>query len=104
MSNTPADGFFIDDDHHVWVRRTAAAGPGDIFDVYNATGQYMGAVTVPFALSLYPSPIIRAGRLVRIVTNSALREFLTKRPCSASIFGMRPAVRWNDSRPVNVVR
>lgn len=59
----PVDGFFIDDGDRIWVRRAAFVGSADTFEVFNATGQYMGVVTVPFALHLYPTPIVRDGRL-----------------------------------------
>ncbi|MEX2531851.1 MAG: hypothetical protein WD960_13870, partial [Gemmatimonadota bacterium] len=48
----------------------------DTFDVYNAMGQYMGLVTMPFALGMYPSPIVRAGRLYGVTRDDLGVEYV----------------------------
>lgn len=70
------DGFFIDGGDHVWVRRAAPTGSAVDFDVFNATGQYMGTVLVPFALDLHPTPIVRDGRLYGVTRDELGVEYV----------------------------
>lgn len=72
----PVDGFFIDESDHVWVRRTGPSGPGDTFDVFNATGEFMGAVRTPFTLSLHPHPIVKADRFYGVIHDDLGVEYV----------------------------
>lgn len=55
-----AEDFFLDDEGYVWVETVVAhADQGRIFDVFDPEGRFLGTVTLPFALSMNPPPIVR---------------------------------------------
>ncbi|HUG39406.1 MAG TPA: 6-bladed beta-propeller [Longimicrobiales bacterium] len=59
-----ATTFFEDDEGHLWVERVTAPGnSGSAHDVFDPGGRFLGKVTLPFALSQSPAPILRDGIL-----------------------------------------
>jgi hypothetical protein len=59
---------FVADDGHVWVAPMTAnrEDEGYTFDIFEPEGRYLGPLRLPFALSGYPSPVIRGDVLVGV--------------------------------------
>jgi hypothetical protein len=47
------DGLRYDDAGRLWVKTMRADGPSTVFDVFAASGQYLGEVTVPMKVETY---------------------------------------------------
>ena len=68
--------FFIDDERNLWVERRVAAfdahDKGRLFDLFNAGGNYLGTLRLPFELAgSIPEPIVRGGVLYGITSDEA---------------------------------
>lgn len=61
----PVQGFFRDDEGNTWVEVTTGSEEeqGEVFDVFDPVGRYLGPVRFPFPLSTRPLPIFRDGVL-----------------------------------------
>lgn len=58
------EDFFLDDEGNIWVQPvTTQEEQGRVFDVFDPEGRFLGSVRLPFALSMYPPPIVRGSVL-----------------------------------------
>ncbi len=60
-STKPAtEDFFFDDEGNLWVAPvTTQEDDGQLFDVFDPDGRFLGTLRTPFPLATYPVPIIR---------------------------------------------
>ncbi|HUP52207.1 MAG TPA: 6-bladed beta-propeller [Longimicrobiales bacterium] len=66
-TKAPVDGFFFDDEGHVWVARVASPEEeGRLYDVFDPEGRFLGMLTLPFALEETPVPVIRGGAIYAV--------------------------------------
>ena len=58
-----AEGFFSDDEGHLWVQRVMPDDEmaGSSFDIFNSEGLFLGQVQLPFDPRLNPEPVFRDG-------------------------------------------
>jgi sugar lactone lactonase YvrE len=62
-----ADNFYLDDGGHVWVLPTLPnESERRALDVFDASGRYLGRVSLPFPLSRRTRPVIRGATLVAV--------------------------------------
>jgi len=84
LSRIPQDkpgvrSFFNDVEGHIWVEKVSAPGAHGVdFDVFNGIGQYLGEVSVPFALQMYPRPVIRNGMLYGVVRDALDVQYMVR--------------------------
>jgi hypothetical protein len=76
----PVRQFFVDDRGRIWVAsQEAGAGASrwsgerasPVLDVFDPDGRYLGKLTLPFPLSIYPTPVFR-GDMVYAVSRDEL--------------------------------
>lgn len=71
--------FFLGADGQLWVEKVEPDQMGRrVFDVFDTTGRYLGAVAVPFQLRRYPSPIVREGFLYGVIRDELDVEYVVR--------------------------
>ena len=64
----PAFGMlFSDQDGYLWVATQLAEEEGDAWDLFEPEGRYLGRVTRPEGLQIYPRPVIHGSRMYAVV-------------------------------------
>jgi len=77
----PAVGnFAVAEDGYLWVAATLAdtSRTGLEFDIFDPEGRFLGALQLPFRLSLSPRPVIGSDRLIGVTTNEDGVQFLVR--------------------------
>ena len=57
------ENFFRDDEGNLWVMHNEAGDSGSLFDIFNAEGQFLGEVGLPFNLEIHSGVIVQDGLL-----------------------------------------
>jgi hypothetical protein len=73
-------GFLLADDGSMWVSLVTQdrKNQGREFDVFDPEGRYLGGVGLPFALHLYPIPIIRDGFIYGVTEDELEVPFVVR--------------------------
>lgn len=67
----PLHGFFLDDAGRLWVVPSVPVGePGNVLDVFDVDGRYLGRVTLPFPFSSYQPVVIRRDRFYTVTEDA----------------------------------
>lgn len=66
----PLMGFFFDDAGNLWVAPSYDVRTNTPFDIFNATGTYLGRLEGPNRLFATPAPSFRGNRMVAVTANT----------------------------------
>lgn len=76
----PTAGFFVDDQDNIWVERVTEdlQESGQVHDVFDPHGRFLGTVTLPFPLSRLPRPAVRGNRIYGVTTDSLGVQYVVR--------------------------
>ncbi len=72
------ENFFRDDEGNLWVMHSESGDSGSLFDIFNAEGQFLGEVGLPFNLDIHSGVIVQDGLLFGVTEDEEEGQMVVK--------------------------
>ncbi|MXZ17661.1 MAG: 6-bladed beta-propeller [Rhodothermaceae bacterium] len=72
------ENFFSDDEGNLWVMHSEPGDSGSLFDIFNAEGQFLGEVSLPFHLEIHSGVIVKDSLLFGVAEDEEGGEMVVR--------------------------